>query len=94
MDISNVIDYKQVSSLESKSETKSNDLDEKELFKQVFVEQMVQELLKTASYLQEDNDIQKDLIKDQFVEALSDEIMDYSDVEWEKVMGLYKETKK
>ncbi len=94
MDISNVIDFKQVSSLANKESNKSNELDEKDLFKQVFVEQMVQELLKTASYLQEDSDIQKDLIKDQFVEALSDEIMDYSDVEWEKVMGLYNETKK
>ena len=85
MKVDNQINFSEVSTIkQNKQESKEG----KEIFKKLFVEQMVKELLKTASYEEKDNDLQKDLMNDQFVEAMSDQIMDFSDIEWEKVLNL------
>lgn len=85
MKIDNNINFSEVSTI--KQNTKDAK-DGKEIFKKLFVEQMVKEMLKTASYEEKDNDLQKDLMNDQFIEAMSDQLMDFSDIEWEKILNL------
>ena len=86
MEITNSnINFDDISTL---SKNQKSSTDEKEFFKKVFVEQMVKELLETASYEKKENDLQKNIINDQLVESLSDQLMDFSDIEWEKIMNL------
>jgi len=86
MEINNSnINFDDISTL---NKNQKSTADEKEVFKKVFVEQMVKELLETATYGEKENDLQKNIINDQLVESLSDQLMDFSDIEWEKVMNL------
>ena len=89
MKVDNTVNFSEISTTNSNKSSEK----EKEVFQKVFIEKLVREMLKTATYEQKEQNLQNDLIQDQMVESLSDQLMSSSALQCEKLLNLASDDK-
>lgn len=72
---------------------KKNELEQKgeEVFKKIFIENMVKEMLKDTKLLPSSNQTQREMFMDQMKEVLSDKLMESTDIRWQELLKMNKE---